>query len=148
MPQEQEKWKEEDKIPPCGDCGRQLKIAHGDEGTSYFYCDCQKQEKWWEIEFREKFEGTKTYSYFAKNPQEIKNFISLIEQKTIERCAERILGMTKNTHKEVEARFWSDGDKLNGEFEMYGEYEDFFKFAKKTRNKTIKDAASLLTNEK
>ena len=49
--------------------------------------------------------------------------------------------MKKENHKIVESKFWSgpNDDNLNGEFELYGEYYPFFKFAKKLRRQTLDD---------
>ena len=48
--------------------------------------------------------------------------------------------MKKNTHKKIEKEFWYDPeDNQKGEFEKYGEYEEFFVFTKKMTNQAIKN---------
>ena len=71
---------------------------------------------------------------------DIKQFISTLlkaERKEIIEIGDK---MKKNTHKKIEKEFWYDPeDNQKGEFEKYGEYEEFFVFTKKMTNQAIKN---------
>ena len=84
------------------------------------------------------------YRDVALNQYVLKNVLEKLSEEILKEQRKEIIEigdkMKKNTHKKIEKEFWYDPeDNQKGEFEKYGEYEEFFVFTKKMTNQAIKN---------